>query len=427
MLKTFGRLAIALAMLVPSIAPAQEAKPLKLDDLVVEALQNNPQLRAAGNRVAAAKTRVNQATSWEPPQLGVEFFQVPVQSFPNPLRNNVETDYSLQQLIPFPGKLSAMGNAAESNANMEDQGFKSLQWKVIRQLKSAYYELYLVQRKIQINSENQDLMRRFVDIAQKQYEVGMGKQADILRAQTEFSTLVNDGINLQKEKKVTESMINMILSRPTDQPLGFVPEIEQDIPDWSFASLRALAWESRPELKAMQSNISMNKSELSLAKREYYPDLMARVMYKDMAMTTNDFWSVMVGVSIPLSPWSSGRYTSKVEENELNVRKAEDDYTTMENMVLFEVQDALVKVHTNQNLVLLYKNTVIPQAEQTLQSTVASYQTGKTEFLMVIDAYRMVLMAKLDYYMAVMNEMASQAQLEQAVGMKIADIVARIH
>jgi len=370
---------------------------------------------------------VNQATSWEPPQLGVEFFQVPVQSFPNPLKNNMETDYSLQQMIPFPGKLSAMGSAAVSNANMEDQGLRALRRKVVRQLKSAYYELYLAQRKIQINSENQGLMRRFVDIAQKHYEVGMGKQADILRAQTELSTLVNGGINLQKEKKVAESMINMILSRPTDQPLGFVPEIEQDIPEWSFASLRTLALESRPELKAMQSNISMNKSELGVAKREYYPDLMARVTYKDMATTSNDFWSVMVGFSIPLAPWSSGRYTSKVEENELNVRRAEDDQTTMQNMVLFELQDALVKVRTNQNLVLLYKNTVIPQAEQTLQSTVASYQTGKTEFLMVIDAYRMVLMAKLDYYMAVMNEMASQAQLEQAVGMKIADIVARIH
>jgi outer membrane protein TolC len=427
MLQTIGRLAIALALFIPSVALTQESKPLKLDDLIAEALQNNPQLRAAGNRAAAARTRVNQATSWEPPQLGVEFFQVPVQSFPNPLKNNMETDYSLQQMIPFPGKLSAMGSAAVSNANMEDQGLRALRRKVVRQLKSAYYELYLAQRKIQINSENQGLMRRFVDIAQKHYEVGMGKQADILRAQTELSTLVNGGINLQKEKKVAESMINMILSRPTDQPLGFVPEIEQDIPEWSFASLRTLALESRPELKAMQSNISMNKSELGVAKREYYPDLMARVTYKDMATTSNDFWSVMVGFSIPLAPWSSGRYTSKVEENELNVRRAEDDQTTMQNMVLFELQDALVKVRTNQNLVLLYKNTVIPQAEQTLQSTVASYQTGKTEFLMVIDAYRMVLMAKLDYYMAVMNEMASQAQLEQAVGMKIADIVARIH
>jgi outer membrane protein TolC len=95
-------------------------------------------------------------------------------------------------------------------------------------------------------------------------------------------------------------------------------------------------------------------------------------------------------------------------------------------MTLFEVQDALVKVQTNQNLVMLYKNTVIPQAEQTLQSTIASYQTGKTEFLMLIDAYRMVLMSKLDYYMSVMSYMASQAALEQAVGMNINEIADKV-
>jgi outer membrane protein TolC len=165
---------------------------------------------------------------------------------------------------------------------------------------------------------------------------------------------------------------------------------------------------------------------VSLSKREYYPDLMARVMYKDMAMTKSDFWSAMVGISIPLAPWSSGKYTSKVQENELNVRKAEEEYASMRNMTLFEVQDALVRVQTSQNLVLLYKNTVIPQAEQTLQATLAAYQTGKTEFLMLIDAYRMVLMSKLDYHMSVMNYMTNQAALEQAVGISIAEIIERV-
>ncbi|HLA69168.1 MAG TPA: TolC family protein [Bacteroidota bacterium] len=404
----------------------EEKKPLRLDGLVKEALENNPQLRAARHQTAAARTRVDQVTSWDAPQFGVEFFQTPVQSFPNPLKNQMEMDYFIQQMFPFPGKLSDMGKAAENNANMMDQGYNALERKVLRELKSSYFELYLVQRKIQINAENQDLMRRFVDIALKQYEVGMGKQPDILRAQTELSTLINDGLNLQKERAVIESMINTILSRPANAPLGFVPEIEKDIPRWTFEQIRPLALESRPELKAMNFNIEMNKSELSLSKKEYFPDLMLRFMYKDMAMTKNDFWSAMLGISIPLTPWSSGKYTSKTDENALNVRKAEEDLTAMKNMTLFEVQDALVKVQTNQNLVLLYKNTVIPQAEQTLQSTVAAYQTGKTEFLMLIDAYRMLLMAKLDYYMSVMSHMASQAQLEQAVGMDISEISAQV-
>jgi len=424
---------VVISLLIGASAVAQESLPdgqagkiLKLDDLVAEALQNNPQLRAARHQTSAAQTRVDQATSWDAPQFGIEFFQTPVKSFPNPVKNGMETDYFLQQMFPFPGKLSSMGKAAEYNASMVDQGYRGLERKIIRELKSAYYELYLVQHKIEINAENQDLMRRFVDIASKQYEVGMGKQPDILRAQTELSTLITEGLNLRKEKNVVESMINTILSRPANAPLGYVPEIAADIPNWTFDQLRALALEHRPEVQAMNFGIEMNKAELSAMKREYFPDLMVRIMYKDMAMTKDDFWSTMLGISIPIAPWASGKVVSKVEENELNVKKAEEEYNNMRNMTLFEVREALVKVQTEQNIVLLYKNTTIPQAEQTLQSTIAAYQTGKTEFLMLIDAYRMLLMTRLDHYMAVMNFMASQAQLEQAVGLAIPEISKRV-
>jgi outer membrane protein TolC len=419
-------LAIAFALIGPAALLSQEPQPLNLDELVAEALHNNPQLRSARNQAAASRTKVDQVTSWDAPQIGVEFYQTPIQSFPNPLKNGMETDYFIQQMIPFPGKLSVMGRAAENNADMIDQGYKALERRIIRDLKSAYFELFHVQRKIQINAENQDLVKHFSEITRRQYEVGMGQQADILRAQTELSTLINEGVNLSKEKKVVESMINTILSRQANAPLGSVPDVENVLPQWTFEQLRPLALESRPELKGMSFSIDMNKAELSGSKREYYPDIMARIMYKNIADTKDDFWSAMIGINIPLAFWSSGKYTSKVEENELNVRKAEDDLANMRNMVSFEVQNALVKVQSNYNLVLLYKNTTIPQAEQTLQATLAAYQTGKTEFLMVIDAYRMQLMTKLDYHMAVMSYMASQAQLEQAVGLNIAQITERV-
>ncbi len=425
MLKVIAILAIVFILIAPAALLSQESQPLNLDVLVAEALQNNPQLRSAGNQAAAARTKVDQVTSWDAPQLGVEFYQTPIQSFPNPLKNGMETDYFIQQMIPFPGKLSAMGKAAENNAGMINQGYKALERRIIRDLKYAYFELFHVQREIQVNAENQELMKKFTEITRKQYEVGMGQQADILRAQTELSTLINQGVSLLKEKKVMESMINTTLSRPANAPLGYVPEVEYTAPQWTFEQLRPLAIENRPELKGMNFNIDMNKAELSGSKREYYPDIMARVMYKNMTNTTDDFWSAMVGINIPLAFWSSGKYTSKVEENVLNVRKAEDDLASMRNMVSFEVQDALVKVQSNYNLVLLYKNTTILQAEQTLQATLSAYQTGKTEFLMVIDAYRMQLMATLDFHMAVTSYMASQAQLEQAVGLNIAQISER--
>ncbi len=176
----------------------------------------------------------------------------------------------------------------------------------------------------------------------------------------------------------------------------------------------------------MNFNIDMYKNELRGSKLEYYPDFMIRFMYKNMIDTRNDFWSAMAGVSIPVAFWSIGKYSGKVEENKFYIKTAEEQYNSMKNMISYEVQNAIVKLETNRNLYNLNKNTIVPQAEQTLQSTLAAYKTGKTEFLMLIDAYRMLFMAKLDFYMSEMNLMQAVAQLEQAVGLPIKEIVNKI-
>ncbi|MCL5030521.1 MAG: TolC family protein [Bacteroidetes bacterium] len=404
----------------------QEGINSSLEKLVSEAIRNNPQLKAAGSQTLAEKTKVNQVTAWDPPQVGISFYQTPIQSFPNPIKNGMETDYYIQQMFPFPGKLSNMGKSAENNAAMYGQQYKELEREIIREVKSNYYEIYFVQKKIEINKENQILLQQLANITAKQYEVGTGKQADMLRAQTELSTLINAGVNLEKEKRNVETMLNTILNRPADGTFGLISSIEDTIPAWSYSQLSTLAFENRPELKAMQYNIKMNEAELAASKLQYYPDLMVQLMYKNMTGTTNDFWSTMVGVNIPLAFWSKNKFTGKVEENKININTAEEQFNSSKNMVAGQVQNALIKIQSNKNLIDLYKNTVIPQAQQTLQSTLAEYQTGKTEFLMVIDAYKMVLMAKQDYYMSQMNYMQSQALLEQAVGLNINQIKEKI-
>jgi outer membrane protein TolC len=71
---------------------------------------------------------------------------------------------------------------------------------------------------------------------------------------------------------------------------------------------------------------------------------------------------------------------------------------------------------------MLSRESVIPQAEQTLESALSAYRTGKQEFLMLIDIQRMLVMAKLDYHMAVMTLLDSQSRLERAIGLSIDEI-----
>jgi outer membrane protein TolC len=401
-----------------SLALAQNLPDLKLDDLIKEARANNPGLKSARYQTMTVQSKISQIKAWESPQVGVEFAKTPTGSFPNPLNNQMETDYYIQQKFPFPGKIPAMAKSMESSVSMTEYSAKALENSVVQDIKDAVYDLYLVQQKIRINQDTQDLMREFSEIAKRQYEVGQGIQADVLRAQTELSMMINEGNNLVQEKLINDARINRILGRPADQPLGAVPDIETDIRPTPSGDLTALALGNRPELIAMTKNIDMKNAELAVAKKEYYPDIMLRLMYKNM-VDGEDYWSTMVSVDIPFLFLSGGKVRGKVEESRMDIMKAKEDYRSAEDMTRYQIKEAVASARTSSSTLSLYKFTVIPQAEQTVQSTKAAYQTGKTEIFSLIDASRTLLKARLDYYTAIMQYMKSMAALENVVGTDI--------
>ena len=408
-----------------SVLGAQEISvrdTLWLDQLVRQGIDRNPQLQSLRDQANAANARIDQVTAWEAPQVGIEFFQIPMRSFPVPVRNNMETDYFIQQIFPWPGKLSAMGAVATDNVKIQGQTYAAAEKKFILNLKTAYYELYLIQKKLEINDANQILMSSLIDIAMKQLEVGMGKQSDVVRAQTELSKLIEEAVRLKRDAKVAAAMINTLLNQPPNNTLGLVPDLDIAMPKFSYEDLTGLANSVRPELKAMNFEIEMNRSELVAAKKQFYPDIMVKGQYKNMTNSSSDFWSLMVGVNIPIAWWSKGKYQGRVQETRLNISKVQNQYQEMSNMVRLDIQTALSSIQGDYERTVVYKNTIIPQAQHSLDLLITEYQVDKTDVLMILDAYRMLLMAKQDYYMANMEFVSDTAKIEQAVGMSIDEI-----
>ncbi|MDD5674058.1 MAG: TolC family protein [Chitinivibrionales bacterium] len=406
--------------------PSQVSQPdnqiftAKLQALIAAA-GNNPRLKAADAKVQASFSSVNIRKSLDPPQVAVEFYQAPVASFPNPFKDQMEYDYSIQQMIPFPGKLGAMAGAEQKRTDMLKADRRTLEQDIVRNVKSTYYELYLIYRRLETNHETRELVRSFVAVARKQYETGMGKQSDVLRAQTELSVLVNDSLVLSQQRKSMEGMLNALCNRPITTEIGFIPEIEPVINDYNPDSLMQVAKKNRPELKSMQAGIRMQQAERCAAGKDFLPDFMLRGTYKQMARTTDD-WALMIGATVPIAPWSFGKYSSGTTQAEAKTAEAQAELDNMKNMIVSEVNDALLKVESGNERLKLSKETSIPQAQQALESAMAAYKTGKQDFLMLIDIQRMLVMAKLDYHMAVMNLLDSQSRLERAVGISLDEI-----
>jgi outer membrane protein TolC len=389
--------------------------------IIDDALRNNPSIKAAGSKVDASMASERYAKSLDPPQIAVEFYQAPLSSFPNPFKDQMEYDYSIQQIFPFPGKLGAMAKAEQKRTGMITADRQTLEREIVRNVKTLYFNLYLKYRQLDINNETRALVREFADIARKQYELGMGKQPDILRAQTELSSLANDSIILIQQRKSMEGMLNALCNRPVTDEIGFIPEIDPVLQDYDLKTLLALAEKNRPELKSMQSAVEMRKAERSVAGKEYLPDFVVRGMYKQMTSAPDD-WSLMIGATVPIAPWSLGKNSAGTTRGDANFKTSQGELDNTKNIVAAEVNDALLKVESSKDRLRLSRETTIPQAQQTLQSALAAYGTGKEEFLMLIDIERMLVTAKLDYHMAVMSLLDSRSQLERAVGIDIEEM-----
>ncbi len=401
--------------------PGTQAFTATLDKLIDDALRNNPSLEAANAKIQASAAAVTYQQSPDPPLVGLEFMQSPVRFFPNLFNNQMEVDYSLQQMIPYPGKLSAMADVERKRTEMLQADRETQEQAIVRNVKNLYYELYLLHRKIEINRDSRDLVQGFVDIASRQYELGMGRLEDILRAQTELSSIANEEIVLEQQVKSMEGMLDALSDRPVTAEIGFIPEIQPAMESFDLTMLLGIAEKNRPELRSMLSNVEMQRAERFSAEKEYLPDFMVRGSYKQ-EMDGRDNWGMMIGMTLPFAPWSKQKYTAEKARTDANIREAQAESENMRNMVFAEVNDAVQKVESSKAQILLSEESAIPQARQTLESATASYQTGKGDFLMLIDVQRMLVMARLNYHMAVMNLLDSRSQLERAVGVSIEEI-----
>jgi outer membrane protein, heavy metal efflux system len=405
-----------------------------LGDLVDLALRNSPSIKAAEFQVKGLHASLNHTWYLEAPEIGVDFFQSPISAFPNPIKNQMEIDYSVRQAFPFPGKIRSHIDAEHKHAEMGQADLEARVRSIIREIKTLYYELYLLDGRLEINRENQILMNRFLEIARRQYEVGMGKQSDILRAQTETTNLKSDSIMLSQSRRATEAMLNAKLNRIIAWPIKVDSTLTPAKTSWTVDQIKPLAEKFHPGLQGMQAGIRMREAEKIMAGKEMLPEFMVGGSFKNMLIAPSgahsadpeNYWSVMATMSIPFAFWSAPKYRAGVIQSAAYLGQAQQEYLDAKNGVLVRAQNALLKAQSQSELLRLSEDILLPQSQQALASNIAAYQGGKGEFMSLLDAYRMQLMARQNTQMARMQLLTSQAELEEAVGLDLDAIAAEL-
>jgi outer membrane protein, heavy metal efflux system len=385
-----------------------------VDSLVELAWKNNPGLQAAEARIAMAAAGESRARAWAPPEVAVERGTKTVGMMEN-LESMPMTGLLARQMIMNPGELKAMGQAEKAKASMSRHEREAARLKLAKDVRLVYWDLFMMQGQWKVNREHRRFVDRSIESARRNYEVGMGRLGDILRAQTESARLRSEGLNLAQKHAGMEAMLDALLGAPLTTPIGWIAEpnvLSAEIPP--IDSLVQWGLRSRPEIAAMRDGVDMAQSENLSADRARWGNGM--VEGKWMSMDGPDEWSIMAGITIPIAPWSKGTLNGKRAEAKAKVLESRAEARQMENMVRAEIREADLAVETARRLLDLAEKVTIPQADQALASAESAYRAGKMEFMMLVDMIHMAHMAHEERYMAMAKERQGWAALEYAVG-----------
>jgi len=418
----FLKLLIGLALLavVPNTLKAQsDDSILILDELLEKISTQNPALQASYSNWKASETRVSQEKALPDPVIGLGLMNLPLNSFSFDQEPMTGKQLSFMQPFPYPGKLQLKADIAKTETEISYNQYLELENQLIKKGKQTYYDLFYIDQAISTVLKNQELVKEFVNITETRYGVGRGLQQDVLRAQVELSKLIDRELKLLQNRESLQAIINALVNEPADKPLGKpIVSMSSDLSVQLDAMVQQ-ADSTNPMLEAWKNAIERGEKQIDLAKKNRYPDFSFGIAYTQRdplqnGMSGYDFVSAMVNVKVPL--YRKQKQDQKVIQTQLGLTAVEQRYQNIENSIEQSIQQTITEIQKNQRLLDLYETGIIPQAEESLESSLIGYQNDKVSFLSLLDSELSLFNFQLDYYRFLADYHKATAELESLLG-----------
>ena len=390
---------------------------LSLPSAITEALQNNPEIWAAKSKIESARARAGQSAYLEDPEVNLEAWGVPL-NHPVRYRSANPLIVGVRQKLPFFGKLSLKGEIAGQEVRMFEEELRAKEQEIIAKVKAAYADYFMAGKGVEIYRELLDLIDHTTNAVQGLYQVGRAPQQDIIKALLERTELLNKLTWAEKDLTTSRAKLNTLMSRAPDSSLAPPAEPAISPVDLRSPDLEKRAIAQRPDLRNLQSSITRAEKALELADRNRkYPDFMLGLQYWFAPdQNPRHMYAPMLTLSIPFSPWTKGKHDDEIKEALAERQVARANLAAMKNIALFEVKDVSVKLEAAMKSISLYRDGLLPQAEQAFQAAVAAYQTGGINFMTLLDAQRTIRDVRMGYYKALVDYEQSRADLEKTLG-----------
>jgi len=396
------------------------AADLNLQDLIDEALRNNPEIHASQWKLSASRFRISQVQSLPDPMFMFGYQNEGTKSlytFGNEMAPDSQWMFSVSQMLPFPGKLSLKAEMATRDFESLQARHESLKLRIISKVKELYFSLFLAYKNIELIDEQKALFSKIEDTAMSRYKTGAGSLQDLLMAQTEKYMLLEKKEMLLQRIQSIEAMLIYILGRDVNTLIGKPLISGATSFNYELNQLLEIASANSPSVSAIEKMLAGSHVRMEMSHKEYYPDFTLTASYFARSKLFPDMWSVATTVNIPL--FYKTKQQQAVNESMAMVREAENELQATKLMIYSSIRDSYSMLKTSERLMELYKSGIIPRLHQDVELSIAAYTAGKSDVQAVLSKIKNIIDVEILYWSQFVEREKAIAKLEELIAYKI--------
>ena len=361
------------------IATGSDAFNESLADLELQA-SNNPTLHRQWREYQAARAKVRYVDSLPDPTLGGNAIVSPIETAAGSQRANL----TLSQMLPWLPRLDAEAQRACFEAAALGQGYESHRLKIVADIQTAWYRLYVLQKQIEINQANQELLESLIGVANAQVSTGKASQGDVLAGTLEYSKAEEQILVLQQQLASTKALLNRLIGRDAETPITVPKQLEIQLPNWDTALLRSLAKTHQPEIEAARIRRQASRWGVEVARLKRRPDFTLNASWfaiDDNRPTSNivdvgeDAWAIGATMTLPVR---HAKYDAMEQEALWKHAAIASSVNEIQQQYDALLVDLWEQARAADETARLYKSTILPEAKRVLEADQESYAQRKS-------------------------------------------------
>lgn len=426
-------------VVLPDKISAHAAEILSLQECIDIALKQSLTIHSARESVAAAEAMKKEAFTAFLPKFSTSYNytklnEAPTFFFPGvpPLvppfllttgtRDNYSWTVEAKQILFSGGGILAQYKARSLETDIAKMEEIAAIQNIIRDVKVAYFLILKAEKILEVARQSLKQLKAHRDMAQHFFQVGMIPRNDLLHAEVELANGQQFLLKSENAAEMAKARLNTILRRGIDTPIKVEDVFTQDIYEKSLEECLALAMKHRPEIHAHTYRVEQAKSEVTLARSEFFPTVsllgnytrygdeprVSGSQYKD-----RENWYVMALAHWNL--WEWGKSMHRVEASKSRENQSNDTLSHLKDQIVLEVKNAYLMVREAERQIEVTRKA-IDQAEENYRITVERFREQVATSTDVLDAQTLLTRARSDYANALGDLNINRATLERALG-----------